>query len=188
MSLRRGLLLGSSLISFAIFVAVYEVLGPSRAVHRLWHMRSSGVLHALRFGGAKIGVGTVIEGPLFLNIDSELGFRPLTIGCDCYLGESVHIDIKGPVSIGDRVTISMGTHLLSHQDVGRSRLRASMPEIRPGCRIGSDSYLGAGAIVLPGSSIGSSCVIGAGAVVVGEILSQQTAAGVPARPLVNRSQ
>jgi acetyltransferase-like isoleucine patch superfamily enzyme len=122
----------------------------------------------------------VIEGPLFVNVDLLLGLRTLTIGNDCYLGESVHLDIKGVVEIGDRNTISMGCHLLSHQDVGRSHLAATMPETRPGIRLGSDCYLGAGVIVLPGVTVGDSCVLGAGAVVTKSVPPQHVAVGMPA--------
>ena len=48
-------------------------------------------------------------------------------------------------------------------------------------RIGSGSWLGAGAVVLPGASIGRNVVIAAGSVVRGTVPDHCVVAGVPAR-------
>jgi acetyltransferase-like isoleucine patch superfamily enzyme len=48
-------------------------------------------------------------------------------------------------------------------------------------RIGSGSWLGAGAVVLPGADIGRNVVIAAGSVVRGTVPDRCVAAGVPAR-------
>jgi acetyltransferase-like isoleucine patch superfamily enzyme len=48
-------------------------------------------------------------------------------------------------------------------------------------RIGSGSWLGAGAVVLPGACIGRNVVIAAGSVVRGTVPDRCVAAGVPAR-------
>ncbi|HEU5384301.1 MAG TPA: acyltransferase, partial [Streptosporangiaceae bacterium] len=48
-------------------------------------------------------------------------------------------------------------------------------------RIGSGSWLGAGAVVLPGACIGRNVVIAAGSVVRGTIPDRCVVAGVPAR-------
>ena len=49
-------------------------------------------------------------------------------------------------------------------------------------RIGSDVWIGGGAIILPGITIGDGAVIGAGSVVTRDIAAGQTVAGNPARP------
>jgi len=54
------------------------------------------------------------------------------------------------------------------------------PVNRP-VRIGSGSWLGAGAIVLPGANIGRNVVIAAGSVVRGTVPDHCVVAGVPAR-------
>src|SRR5580704_1122549 len=48
-------------------------------------------------------------------------------------------------------------------------------------RIGSGSWLGAGAVVLPGACIGRNVVIAAGSVVRGTVPDRCVVAGVPAR-------
>ena len=163
------------------FALRHHLLGPQASAAGLQRLYGRAAAWSLRYGGAQVGARTVIEGPLFVNVDVGLGFSTLAIGEECYLGESVHLDIKGVVEIGDRNTISMGCYLLSHQDVGRSRLAARMPEVRPGVRLGSDCYIGAGAILLPGVTLGDACVVGAGAVVTGDVPPNHRAVGVPAK-------
>ena len=49
-------------------------------------------------------------------------------------------------------------------------------------RIGSDVWIGGGAIILPGITIGDGAVIGAGSVVTRDVGAGATVAGNPARP------
>jgi len=49
-------------------------------------------------------------------------------------------------------------------------------------RIGSDVWIGGGAIILPGVTIGDGAVIGAGSVVTRNVGPGVIAAGNPARP------
>lgn len=49
--------------------------------------------------------------------------------------------------------------------------------------IGSNSFIGAGAIILPGTGIGKSCIIGAGAVVKGIVEDYSIVVGNPARKI-----
>jgi maltose O-acetyltransferase len=49
-------------------------------------------------------------------------------------------------------------------------------------RIGSDVWIGGGAIILPGVTIGDGAVIGAGSVVTRDVGAGLIVAGNPARP------
>jgi maltose O-acetyltransferase len=49
-------------------------------------------------------------------------------------------------------------------------------------RIGSDVWIGGGAIILPGVTVGDGAVIGAGSVVTRDVEAGQTVTGNPARP------
>lgn len=49
--------------------------------------------------------------------------------------------------------------------------------------IDSDSFIGAGAIILPGSNIGKYCIIGSGAVVKGTIEDYSIVIGNPAKKI-----
>ena len=53
--------------------------------------------------------------------------------------------------------------------------------------IGQNVWIGARAVICPGVTIGDGAVIGAGAVVTKDVLSYEIVAGVPARPIGQRS-
>ncbi len=59
-------------------------------------------------------------------------------------------------------------------------------ESRKGITIGSDVWIGAGAIILDNVKIGDGCVIGAGAVVTKSVPSYSVAVGVPAKVIKKR--
>lgn len=115
-----------------------------------------------------------------------------------------HVPDHNPViEIGDRTVIGKGSGIVGHReivigddvwtghhvyitDANHGYEDVTLPigkqfsEPRP-VSIGSDSWLGHGAVVLPGATIGRHVVIGAGAVVTGEIPDFSVAVGNPAR-------
>jgi acetyltransferase-like isoleucine patch superfamily enzyme len=87
------------------------------------------------------------------------------------------------VSIGDRVTITSGVCLLTHdgstwliRDADGNRHQRYAP-----IKIGDDVFIGINAIIMPGVTIGSRVVVGAGAVVTRDIPDGVVVAGNPAR-------
>jgi carbonic anhydrase/acetyltransferase-like protein (isoleucine patch superfamily) len=105
--------------------------------------------------------------------------------------------------IGDRCVIGRGSHIVAHQslvieddvftgpyvyntDQNHGYEDPDMPIGRQlphnaAVRIGSGSWLGAGAVVLPGARIGGQVVVAAGSVVRGTVPDRCVVAGVPAR-------
>ncbi len=57
----------------------------------------------------------------------------------------------------------------------------SREHVEAGIELGSDVWIGAGAIVLPGVHVGDGAIIGAGAVVARDVAPRTTVVGVPAR-------
>jgi acetyltransferase-like isoleucine patch superfamily enzyme len=55
------------------------------------------------------------------------------------------------------------------------------PEFAKPITVGSDTWVGGGAIILPGVSIGNNCVVGAGSVVTKDVAPYTVVAGNPAR-------
>jgi maltose O-acetyltransferase len=109
----------------------------------------------------------------------DYGFN-IFLGEKCYFNfNCVVLDIC-PVKIGDftlfgpAVQIYGGTHPLE------AELRRKQEFGKP-IEIGSDVWVGGGAIICPGVTIGSRCVIGAGSVVTRDIPDGVLAVGNPCR-------
>jgi acetyltransferase-like isoleucine patch superfamily enzyme len=114
----------------------------------------------------------------------DLGPVPvLQIGDRCVIGRGSHVVAHHSLVIGDDVFtgpyvyITDQNHSYADPDVPIGR---QMP-VNAAVRIGSGSWLGAGAVVLPGACIGCNVVIAAGSVVRGTVPDRCVAAGVPAR-------
>jgi acetyltransferase-like isoleucine patch superfamily enzyme len=136
----------------------------------------------------------------------ELG-EGCIIGPYCSLSAGVMpgqvLDHSPVVTIGDRVLIGKGSGIVGHREIVigddvwtghhvyitdanhgyedvTEPIGRQFSEPRP-VSIGSDWWLGHGAVVLPGATIGRHVVVGAGAVVTGEIPDFSVAVGNPAR-------
>lgn len=136
----------------------------------------------LRLLGARVGRGVRINEVFFAN--PLQGFGLFAIGDDGYIGQGCLIDLTGPVEIGARTAVSPGCSFLTHADPGSmcgNRLATLFPRKVRGIRIGSDSWIGAGAIVLCGVTIGSGSVVGAGSVVTRDVPDHVLVAGNPAQ-------
>lgn len=136
----------------------------------------------LREYGATIGADTVLHGPLVIH-NAELDFANLTIGAGVHLGPLCIIDLAAPVTIGDRATVSMGTTILTHADVGQSSLQTELPRQVAAAELGPDCYLGANVTVLAGCRVGARAIVAAGAVVTSAVPDDARVGGVPAAPL-----
>jgi carbonic anhydrase/acetyltransferase-like protein (isoleucine patch superfamily) len=142
------------------------------------------------FGEASIAIGadTLIGALVTMSAGmvpgQDLGPVPvLRIGDRCVIGRGSHIVahhslvIENDVFTGPYVYITDQNHGYADPD---APIGLQLPH-NAAVRIGSGSWLGAGAIVLPGACIGRNVVIAAGSVVRGTIPDQCVAAGVPAR-------
>lgn len=108
--------------------------------------------------------------------------KPLTIGDDFYVGARCYFNGVAGLAIGDRVTFAVGVMIFTDSGPNTSPwLQQHYPIEAAPVRIGSDVWIGAGAILLPGAVIGEKCVIGAGSVVKGEIPAGSVAVGSPAK-------
>lgn len=130
-----------------------------------------------------VGPGSVLWAP-----------RALTIGNDVYVGKNVTIEVDG--EIGDGVLFAnlggvVGRTDHDQRDLGTSIRRSKWVGEFPGTLsmrtiIGSDVWIGYGAVVLSGITIGDSSIIAAGAVVTSDIPSNSVAVGNPARVVGKR--
>jgi acetyltransferase-like isoleucine patch superfamily enzyme len=138
--------------------------------------------------GIEIGEDTLIGQQVSLSAGALPGqdllqLTLLTIGDRCVIGRGSHIVAHESVEIGDDVWTGPYIYI-TDQNHGYADpdtpIGTQFPVNRP-VRIGSGSWLGAGAIVLPGANIGRNVVIAAGSVVRGTVPDHCVVAGVPAR-------
>lgn len=88
------------------------------------------------------------------------------------------------IEIGDHVTIAEGVSFINHGGDGRVTKR--IEEYKDGrtfgrIRIGNNTFIGKGAVLLPGVSIGSNCIIGSLSVVSSSVPDNSIYAGAPAK-------
>ena len=107
-------------------------------------------------------------------------FMGIEIGDRVFISTGAHLDTRrGELSIGNHVDIAHGTYILSH-----TGFRPSKPGEKTILEDGVKIYVGA--IILPGVRIGMNSIIGAGAVVMKDIPPNVIVMGNPARVIQQR--
>ena len=104
-----------------------------------------------------------------------------------FVSPNAYLDDLDKITLGDRVVISSGVVLLTHDYSRTTELVAAgehegpdVATIRP-ITIGDNVFLGWGSIVMPGTTIGDNVIVGAGSVVRGRIASGSVVVGNPAQ-------
>jgi acetyltransferase-like isoleucine patch superfamily enzyme len=173
--------------------AVREV-GPGRVLRFVWISVLMSVLRRtwlpplrafwLRLCGAHIGPNTVIHRLSLVNVDRG-GFRALTIGANCFLGDEVLIDLAAPVRLEDHVTLATRAVILTHLNVGYRDhpLQKRFPSETAGVTLGRGSFVGACAIILAGRTIGPEGFVAAASLVNRDVAAGETVGGVPIKTL-----
>ena len=134
------------------------------------------LLSLLRDLMGSVGDGTVIM-PQFTcdyGYNIRLGLN-VFINYHCIFLDCAPIDIGNDVQVGPAVQLYTAQHPLE-AEIRRSGLESARP-----IRIGSDVWIGGGAVILPGVTIGDRSVVGAGSVVVHSVPADCVAVGNPAR-------
>ena len=127
-----------------------------------------------------VGDGVWIEPPFYCDYGTNI-----TLGCNVYFNFNCVILDPASVTIGDNamfgpaVQIYTATHPIGAADRRMAR------ELAQPIEIGSDVWVGGGAIILPCVHIGARSVIGAGSVVTRDIPADVFAAGNPCRVIRN---
>jgi acetyltransferase-like isoleucine patch superfamily enzyme len=142
------------------------------------------------FGERSIAIGTDTLIGAFVTLSAgmvpgqDLGPAPvLQVGDRCVIGRGSHIVAHHSLVIGDDVFTGPYVYI-TDQNHGYADpavpIGRQLP-VNAAVRIGSGSWLGAGAVVLPGACVGRNVVIAAGSVVRGTVPDWCVVAGVPAR-------
>lgn len=167
-----------------------QSVGYVKAIRYVWFAMYTWLIHIslppvrvwlMRFAGAKIGKDTVIFDVTFSNL-YHYGFRRLSIGDRCFLGDEVMLDVRGGITLEDDVTLSNRITIVSHINVGYTDhpLQRVYPTREDRVVVKRGAYIGTGAILLPGVTIGSESVVAAGAVVTKNVQDCVMVAGIPA--------
>lgn len=140
------------------------------------------IVPTLRKYGATIGKNAILHSPLIIHNAGD-DYSHLMLGDDVYFGRAVFLDLKDKIVIGNRATISMKVTLLTHTDVGESRVKDSIPPTQAPLTIGDDVYIGANVTVAEGVKIGNGAVVGACSFVRKSVAPHAVVAGVPAKEI-----
>jgi putative colanic acid biosynthesis acetyltransferase WcaF len=127
----------------------------------------------LRLFGARIGKYVHVYPSVRVAIPWNL-----SVGEFSAIGDHAVIYSLGPISIGNRTTISQGAHLCAGTHDYRN---PSMPLLKMPIIIGDDIWICADAFVGPGVTVGDGAVVGARAVAVRDIPPWTVAVGNPAQ-------
>lgn len=123
-----------------------------------------------------VGEDVVLRPPLYVDYGTQLNIGDRVFAnygltaLDC-----APIVIGDDTQIGPHVQLLTPTHPLDPEE-RRTKIEAAGPII-----IGTNVWIGGGAIVLAGVTIGDNAVIGAGAVVTKDVPANSVAVGNPAR-------
>ncbi len=109
----------------------------------------------------------------------------ITIGKHSIINYGVLLDGRRGLTIGNNVSISEGTVILTlGHDVDAPDFALKGARVT----IGDRAFVGAYARILPGVTVGEGAVVAAGAVVVGDVAPYTLVAGVPARFVRDRAR
>jgi acetyltransferase-like isoleucine patch superfamily enzyme len=135
------------------------------------HLRAS----LLRFAGARVGAGCIINGGTYISNPSNLriGAR-VTINRNCYL------DLEGPLVLGDFVGIGHGTTFITTIHETPSLITGSAITI---C---TRAWIGANVTVMPGVNVGEHAIVSVGTILMRDVPPRCVVAGSPGR-LVRRN-
>ena len=124
-----------------------------------------------------VGDGVVVRPPFYCE------YGAVSIGDRTFVNvDAVILDVA-PVTIGAACQIATKVQLLTATHPIDPEPRRIGWEYAEPITLGDNVWLGGGAIVCPGATIGTDTVVGAGAVVTKDLPAGVVAAGVPARVL-----
>lgn len=136
--------------------------------------------------GIRIGSGVFIGRNTILHCKNG----SISIGDQANIGFNCDISASGRVTVGEKVFIAAYAYIVGGGHEFKLDDVAVMDQGRTakGVRIGNNSWIGAGAIVLDGAEIGSDAIIGAGAVVTKSVPDRAIAVGMPASVVRMRTE
>jgi putative colanic acid biosynthesis acetyltransferase WcaF len=140
----------------------------------LWGWRRA----LLRLFGARIGR----EVHIFPSVRIAVPWN-LDIGDQSAIGDRATLYSLGPITLGERVTISQGAHLCAGTHDYHD---PAMPLLKLPIVVGSDAWICADAFIGPSVCVGARAIVGARCVVMKDVVSGAIVVGNPAQQLRQR--
>ena len=132
----------------------------------------------LRLFGAQVGKAVHVYPTVRITIPWNV-----RLGEHCSVGDRAIIYALGPITVGERATVSQGAHLCAGTHDWRN---PEMPLVKPPIKIGNDTWVAADAFIGPGITIGDGAIVGARAVVMRDVAALDIVGGNPAKIISRR--
>jgi len=131
-----------------------------------------------RLAGMQIGNSVIL-----CNVETE-GWWNIKIGDGVCINSFCHINGRGGLLIGDNVSISVYTKILS---VSKDKDSSDFRSVKKPVVIESRVWTGINSVILPGSILKEGCILAAGSVAIGkEYAAYKVYSGVPAKYICDR--
>lgn len=132
---------------------------------------------------SKLGVKMGYKARISSDIKITGEYTNLILGSNAEINAGCFLLAKDKISLGENSTLAYNVSVLTSANPNgpHNKLSKIYPKMQAPVQIGSNSWIGASAIVLPGINIGDFCVIAAGSVVTKDVPNYTVVAGVPAR-------
>ncbi len=124
----------------------------------------------------EIGPETVVVPPFFCDYGANIRF-----GTDCFVNTNAVFLDCAEITVGDHCQFGPGVQVLAADHPREPELRLADVELGRPVVIGTNVWIGGGAILCPGVTIADHSVIGAGSVVTKDVPERVVAAGNPCR-------
>lgn len=126
-----------------------------------------------------VGENTYLQAPVYAN----WGGKHVHIGRNVYANFNLTMVDDGHIYIGDYVMIGPNVTIATAGHPIEPGLRRAGLQYNMDVHIGSNTWIGAGVVIMPGVTIGENTVIGGGSVVTKDIPANVVAVGNPCRVL-----
>jgi len=123
-----------------------------------------------------VGEGVTVRAPFYC----DYGYN-IHLGTGAFLNFGCVVLDVVRVDIGAGTQIGPGVQILTADHPRDPALRARRLEFGRPIRIGTNVWIGGGALILPGVTIGDDAIVGAGSVVTRAVAAGETVVGNPAR-------
>lgn len=166
----------SASIHFLVYLTNHVVTHvPSHTLRGAWY-RAMGVSIGPD-SAIHLGCRLLFFGP------GQLRRNRISIGANSIVNRDCVLDCRGPLTIGDNVSISAEVVILTSSH--RWQEPGFLDDLQP-VVIEDHAWIGTRATILPGTRVGRGAVVSAGAVRGGDVPAMAVVSGVPARVIGRR--